>query len=760
MLIDEGGSPRVGKKLSMECDILVVGGGLAGVTAALAAARNGSNVVLLQDRPVLGGNASSEVRLWILGATSHMGNNNRWAREGGIVDELLTENMFRNKEGNPLILDTILLEKVTEEKNIRLLLNTALYEVQMKEDGLIDGATAFCSQNQTTYSIRATQFIDASGDGVLGFLAGAAFRMGAEAREEFDEKFAPAKAYGELLGHSIYFYTKDTGVPVTYKAPSFALKDITAIPRYRSFNAKEFGCKLWWIEYGGRLDTIYDSETIKWELWKVVYGVWDHIKNSGQFPEAATLTLEWVGTIPGKRESRRFEGDYILSQKDIIEQRPHTDQIAFGGWSIDLHPADGVYSPLPGCNQWHSKGIYPIPYRCVYSRNIRNLFLAGRIISASHVAFASTRVMATGAAIGQAVGTAASICVQQGKMPRDLGHGSSLAELQQQLLCNGVFLPGIKRSPAADLLPSAHIKASSALSFQGFEHHGEWMKLRHSMAQMIPFRKGRVSSLSFLVKAHSDTSLHIQFRISHKKENATPEIVLSEKVIQLTAGEHTVVVQPEDLPQQDQYVYLVLLRNEQVEIPVSDTRITGILSLFNQHNPAVSNFGKQEPREDIGVDSFEFWCPKRRPEGKNLAFQLDQPQPVFGTENLCNGIDRPYILPNAWVADPLDPSPQLEIRWEEQQQIRSIEICFDNDFDHPMESVLMGHPENEMPFCVRTLSILDDQGHLVYKMENNHQTILRIQFDQPLHTAALILKPEHPAAHVPASLFAIRCFNS
>jgi aspartate oxidase len=203
MLVDQGGEPRGIRTERISVDIVVVGGGLSGVSAALSAARAGAAVALVQDRPVLGGNASSEVRLWVLGATSHMGNNNRWAREGGILDEILIENQYRNREGNPLILDTILLEKVSTEDNIRLLLNTCVYEVEMRDAQTIDEVTAFCSQNQTRYIFSATQFIDASGDGILGFLAGAAFRMGAESTHEFGELFAPSSEYGELLGHSI-----------------------------------------------------------------------------------------------------------------------------------------------------------------------------------------------------------------------------------------------------------------------------------------------------------------------------------------------------------------------------------------------------------------------------------------------------------------------------------------------------------------------------------------------------------------------------
>ena len=391
----------------IDCDLAVVGGGMAGVCCAITAARAGIQVTLIQDRPVLGGNASSEVRLWILGATAHMGNNNRWAREGGVIDEILVENTYRNPEGNPLIFDIILLDKVVSEPNITLLLNTSVIDLEKSSADMITAVWAFCSQNSTMYDVHATLFCDASGDGVVGFLAGAAFRMGAETHKEFGETLAPDSDYGELLGHSIYFYSKDVGKPVRFIPPRFALDDITKIPRFRSFNTKEDGCRLWWIEYGGRLDTVHETERIKWELWKVVYGVWNYIKNSGEFPDAETLTLEWVGHIPGKRESRRFEGPYVLHQQDIVEQQQHDDAVAYGGWALDLHPADGIFSEKPGCSQWHSRGIYQIPYRCMYSRNITNLFLAGRIISASHVAFSSTRVQGTLAHAAQAVGIGA-----------------------------------------------------------------------------------------------------------------------------------------------------------------------------------------------------------------------------------------------------------------------------------------------------------------------------------------------------------------
>ncbi len=178
MITEPGGAQRSLKTERIDSDLVIVGGGLAGTACAITAARAGLKVTLIQDRPVLGGNGSSEVRLWMLGATAHMGNNNRWAREGGVVGEILVENLYRNPEGNPLIVDTILLEKAISEPNIRLLLNTAAFEVTKRDADTIELVRAFCSQNSTQYLVYAPLFCDASGDGVVGFLSGAAFPYG------------------------------------------------------------------------------------------------------------------------------------------------------------------------------------------------------------------------------------------------------------------------------------------------------------------------------------------------------------------------------------------------------------------------------------------------------------------------------------------------------------------------------------------------------------------------------------------------------
>jgi hypothetical protein len=758
MVIEKFSSKRSLKSVELSSDLVIIGGGLAGTCAAVTAARSGIKVVLVQDRPVLGGNSSSEVRLWVLGATSHMGNNNRWAREGGLIDEVLLENAYRNPEGNSLIFDTILLEKVVLEANITLLLNTAVYDLKKKDNDTISSVTAFCSQNSTQYTLTAPLFCDASGDGIVGFMAGAAFRMGAESKDEFGEGFAPKKEYGELLGHSLYFYSKNTGKPVKYVAPSYALKDIKEIPRYKSFNASDFGCRLWWIEYGGRLDTVHDTESIKWELWKVVYGVWNHIKNSGEFPEAENLTLEWVGTIPGKRESRRFEGDYMIKQQDIIEQTPFVDAVAFGGWSVDLHPSDGIFSELPGCNQWHSKGVYSIPYRSLYSKNITNLFLAGRIISATHVAFGSTRVMATCAHVGQSVAIAASLCKTNNVLPREIGT-SYLKQLQQALLKTGQHIPGLRLYDTDDLLhQTSSITASSTYLLDEVPKSENWLPISDSVAQMLPLADQPMPSITFYAKAKTATLLKIELRKSSKAFNHTPDITLEEIELTITPETDQYTVAFHSYFDEATYAFVCFMKQEQIQLCYSDKRITGLLSVFNAINPAVSNYGKQQPPENIGIEAFEFWCPKRRPEGHNISMLINPPLEAYNVNNLKNGLQRPVYSTNAWVAANNDPNPHITLKWDEEVTINKIELFFDADYDHPLENVLRTNPETKMAFCVDTIRVLNDKNETIASVEGNYLSRRTISLNQPLKTKQLKISLSNSNVNAPASLFEIRCY--
>ncbi len=741
----------------ISCDIVVIGGGLTGVCCAITAARRGAKVALVQDRPVLGGNASSEVRLWALGATSHMGNNNRWSREGGVINEIMTENVYRNKEGNPVIFDTVLLDLVMREPNITMLLNTVVYKVCKSTNDLIDNVVAYNPINETSYEISGRFFADCSGDGLVSYIAGVPYRMGAEDRAVYNEGFTPDKQiYGELLGHTILFYMKDTGKPVEYVAPEFALKNIdkhiSKIHNNEYFSIHHHGCKYWWIEYGGRLDTIHDSETIKRELWKVVYGIWNYIKNSGKFPEMRTYTLEWVGTIPGKRESRRMLGLYTLTQQDIVEQRAHYDAVSYGGWAIDLHPSNGVYADGRACNQWHSKGVYQIPYRCYLGADIRNLMFGGRIISSSHVANGSTRVMCTSASGGQAIGTALSLCVEKNHMPADYVSTDLIGELQLALIEDGQYIPGFDMRDDSNLLHSAKVSASSTSRFSGYAPNGAFRRLAFSTAALFPV-KGAMPKLSLHVRAEDATELKVELRVALRDNGYTPDCTLETVAIPLVQGEQEISVAFEAVFDNSKYVFVCFMANEKVSLGESDDLVSGTTTVLNQTNPAVSNYGRQDPPEGIGFDSFEFWCPLRRPQGKNIAFTITPAQDIFSLDLMENCLTRPVGTTNAWAASIDDSAPKLTLEWAERQTIHELKLFFDTDYDHAMETVQMEHSENVMPFCVRDYEVTDSDNRVIAEKTGNYQAVNCVKFDKPIKTNILRIRLHHPNPRVPAALF-------
>lgn len=729
----------------IRADLLVAGGGLSGLCAALAAARDGLNVVLVQDRPVLGGNASSEVRLWANGATSHMGNNNRWAREGGIMGEILEENLWRNKEGNPVMFDLVLLDLARSQPGLTLLLNTALFEVTT-DGARITSASGFNPINETFYDIEAAQWCDATGDGVLGYLAGAEYREGAEEQTELGEKMAPGDSFGHKLGHSIYFYTRQTSAPVTFVPPSFALQDISAIPRYRRLTSTLNGCDLWWLEWGGRLDTVHESETIKWELWKIVWGVWHYIKNSGEFPEADTMTIEWVGTIPGKRESRRFIGDHLLCQQDIIEQRDHYDAVGYGGWSIDLHPADGVYSTHDGCRQFHSKGTYTIPLRSLYSRSLDNLFLTGRLISASHVAFGSARVMCTCGLLGEVVGRAAALCHQHQLTPRQLAEASRVGMLQQHLQASGCYIPRQRLEAPAG---AARVTTSSEYQLAALEANDQWLPLRERMALLLPMQAGqRVPTIGVTLRAREPQTLTVSLLASERSGNFTPERLLASQTLEVSG------MQPHRLTfnvvsERDQYLFLAFDAQPNVDIALTDTALPGVMTVFNSLNARVAKHTRQIADGDYGVDEFDFWLPRRRPHQVMPALTCEPPLRCFAPDNLLNGGLRPEQHTNAWVPAADDAAPTVTWRWEAAHPCRTLTLIFDNDADNAMETVQMGHHSRVTPHCV-TAYRLWLNGQLIAEVDENHHTVCEHRLPQPVDAHEVRLELLASAGALPA----------
>jgi len=435
-------------------DFVVVGGGMSGVCAAIAAARRGTKTALIHDRPVLGGNASSEIRMHICGADHHMSVPN--ARETGILEEILLENKRRNPEMVYPIFDSVLWEKVHYQENLTLFLNTHMTEVLCDGDR-IEAVCALQMTTEKTFCIFGTLFLDATGDGVLGAKAGAEYRIGRESSSRYGESLAPDMEDSCTMGNSLMFKARDMGHEVPFIKPFWANTYTEEQLRLRDHSDITSG--YWWIELGGgERDVISHGEELRDELLKAVFGVWDHIKNGGEHG-AERMELEWVGFLPGKRESRRLIGDYVLTEKDCLKSPRFDDAVAYGGWPMDIHTVEGFLNESGAPTVWNQvNGIYSIPYRCLYSKNIRNLFLGGRAISCSHVAFSSTRVMGTCAVVGQAAGTAAAMAGKRNLEPRELL--DYVGELQQELLKDDCYIPFVVNQDPADYARQAAVTAT------------------------------------------------------------------------------------------------------------------------------------------------------------------------------------------------------------------------------------------------------------------------------------------------------------
>jgi len=439
-------------KKTLNCDLCVVGGGLAGSFAALSAARHGAKVVLMQDRPMLGGNASSEIRMWVRGAKG------AFNRETGLLNELEERNIHGNPTLVPSLFDATLFAMLRENENITLLMNTSCLDAKA-ENGHIQQITGWQLTTYTYFTVEAKIFMDCSGDSILAPLVDAAYKHGRESFAEYGETLAREQSDSQTMGMSIFLAARELDHPVKFVRPDFAnvypddscfagdvCESIHAVDRNHKIGTD--GGNLWWVELGGEMHSIYDAEQVRDELLACIYGVWDHIKNQGDHG-MDNWELEWVGFLPGKRESRRYVGLYTMTEQDITSGGHFEDEIAYGGWPLDDHNPYGMRRG--GDKQFSSivtpvKEPYGIPLRCLCARDIDNLMFAGRNISVSHVALSSTRVMATCALLGQAAGTAAAVALEKGITPKEtvLQHYKTV---QKHLLDDGVFLLHTPREP-------------------------------------------------------------------------------------------------------------------------------------------------------------------------------------------------------------------------------------------------------------------------------------------------------------------------
>ena len=431
-------------------DLVVAGGGVAGMCAAVAAARQGLKVALIHDRPVLGGNNSAEVRVH-LGGSIECG---PYPNLGNMIKEF-----GHTKKGNAKSAENYedwkKMSFVENEENISLFLNTHVTDLEMK-DGSIEALLARNIETGELMRFSAPVFSDCTGDASVGYLAGAEWRTGRESLAETGEPGAVEVADRQVLGASVQWNSKDMGKPSPF--PVFEYGKVFTEESVQKVKGGE-----WTWETGMLRDQVLEAERVRDHGLLVVYSNWSYLKNhSSVKDEFAYRVLDWVAYVAGKRESRRLVGDVMLTQNDILHQVPYEDATCATSWSIDLHypdPANTAFFPgeefKAVCTQEYIE-IYPIPYRCFYSKNIPNLFMAGRNISVTHVALGTVRVMRTTAMMGEVVGLAASVCHRHGCLPRDV-YRTHFADLQA-LMEQGAGKQGLPNNQLFNVGRKEHLK--------------------------------------------------------------------------------------------------------------------------------------------------------------------------------------------------------------------------------------------------------------------------------------------------------------
>ena len=408
-------------------DLVVTGGGVAGISAAVSAARLGLKVALVQNRPILGGNNSSDVRV-------HLGGRIETGPYGNLGDLQKEFGPARGGNARPAEYyeDQKKLDFVLAEPNITLFLNHHVYGVVKDGKSRIEKVLARHTETGQEIALAAPLFADCTGDGSVGVLAGANYRMGREPRSEHGEPQAPEIADKMTLGASVQWYSVDTGKESSFPKFKYGID-------FNAQNAEKVTMGEWTWETGLNKDQIREAEQIRDYGMLVVFSNWSWLKNESGLEKYKNLALDWVAYIAGKRESRRLLGDHILTENDILDFVIYPDAAGSTTWSIDLHYPDPKNTKYFPNKEFKAIAVqnniypYPVPYRCLYSRNIENLFMAGRNISVTHIALGTTRVMRTCGIMGEVVGMAASLCKKYNVGPREVyqAHLQELKELME-----------------------------------------------------------------------------------------------------------------------------------------------------------------------------------------------------------------------------------------------------------------------------------------------------------------------------------------
>jgi len=657
-------------------DVIVAGGGPGGVPAAIASARKGMKTLLLQNRPVLGGNGSSEIGITFDGAG--VGS----VRETGIAEEI---RRLRDHEPEAAGDWTRALEKlVAAEENLTVVYNTHVCDVEMENETTIRGVIALDILNLTKTSYTGKIFIDCTGDAWVGYYAGAKYRFGREAEYQHNEYLAPKIAdtqtmSGCIRGDKKVFFT-ETDSPAPFTAPDW-------VPKLPKTDA-EFGRLIkdpkrlaWWMEAPNIYDDMWDGEETRDALFLVILGYLDFFKNHWSEKEkAAKLQFNFASIINGRRESRRLIGDYILTQDDCTSGRKFDDGISYTGWALDIHHPDGIYSGKEGplyCSRFARRPH--VPYRCLYSKNIDNLMFAGRNISTTHIAMGTTRVQNTIATLGQAVGTAASMCIRLGETPRGI-YERHMSELQQTLLKDDQYIPRVKRTDPSDPCLNAKATASSVCTTEIFRRG------KGEIGPLLPMDVDRAVNLGYAESIGDIEQIYVKLS-SDLKEPTTVKLYA-----------HTISGDVDTFSPDGE-----ICTAEAIVPPMSEGWIK-----FNIHVPTVRDRFIETARVKVIINATPgiYWrslqnltmyqsSGERGADGKwtmrthsSLCASIAEPsEPIAdcGPQNVINGFSRIVKADMyEWVSDPEQSMPQwIELELNEPTDIHSVSVVFDTDLVNP-----------------------------------------------------------------------------
>ena len=789
------------KKQNDSFDIIICGGGMAGFCAAMAAARHGAKTCLIQNRPVLGGNASSEVRVTIHGAAQFHDH----ARETGIIGEAMNaersanhlypiENGWTNS-----VHDMTLYDLAVRESKLTLYLNTTVADIQM-EDGCwgmdelpqypiaddskgylhrpachdgkrVKAVKAHIANAETELYLETKLIIDCTGDALPAHLAGCEWRWGSESAEETGEIHAPARSSTDTMGNSIHIRCIDTGRPAPYQAPEWAVKHEDPSYFYeqgRKPNEPQGG--YWWIEIGVPWNTIYDNEDIRHELTRHALGIWDWMKNKDPktMDKCRNYALEFIGQVPGKRESRRIMGHHFINENELQDRVDFPDVCAHGGWFIDLHTPGGLLadSSEPASASGYNAqikdtalkyiGPYGIPLRALVSKDVPNLLMAGRNLSSTHAALGTVRVMATCGVMGQAVGTLAAHSVQHGNDPVFFTQPEEVGAVQQKLLRDGCFLPHRRNEDPEDRARTATASASSSRPMSGLgtweeaedkgirefvrKHPtGKTMPLARTPCQWFYLDGGPLDQIRVhLVNAESSAqTAHIRLVKVDSLWSYQPDQgdTIWETEIEVSSGQDEMIWAAPALP----------------KTPVGCVRLelAGPESLQVRHSAGTS-YGLSGGLK-VGSGKFN--------RGLSLAFQVLPAQKIYTAKEVLSGVARPQHDSNLWLSDPAQALPQhLELSWEKPVTFQQVELTF------PPQLVHETHWED--PFYVAThiakryhLQVLEDNGwKTIHTETENIKSRRQHRFEEPITSQHLRLLIEATHGSRSAGLTEIRVY--